>query len=167
MLCISKVSIFAQVVHIHRDLSYAVTLAPLGVNPLSPRKQSSLLQIESVNMANPRWSASEVVWRVLNVVRAVQAQAALHQSTTPVASFLALQGTTGLDASLFPPTLRSLLVDNAQVITSSNQPWVGRSNPSGLSEVAPFPGIQVAHAGGSGIRSVCCSCDRAKLKPAL
>jgi hypothetical protein len=133
------------------------TLAPIGNAELqfqmgARRADGSLPLLQGVqNLANPRWSAGEAVWRVLNVLRTVQAQSMTSQ--TPIAAFLGQQGTTGLDLALFPNDVRSLLIANEQVITSSSEPWVGRNNPAGA-ETPPFAGVQVAHAGPSGLRQV-------------
>ena len=119
-------------------------LTPIGTDTLQPSSDQPV-----ATTASPRWAGGEAVWRVLNVLRSVQSLAL--STTTPVAAMLNRQDSDTLTTALFPATLQALLRANENTIVASGQPWVGANNPP-MSEVPPFPGVQSAHAGPSGIR---------------
>ncbi|EJD43565.1 hypothetical protein AURDEDRAFT_114632 [Auricularia subglabra TFB-10046 SS5] len=134
---------------VNRDVvanTYGYTITPIGQNRLLPDANEPV-----ADLTNPRWRIAES-WRVLDVYRAVLNAASASGAATPVQAFLNAQGTTGLDAALFPTSLRNLLIANEQAIQRAGQAWVGRNTPPNMNGVPPHPNIQVAHAGGSGIR---------------
>jgi len=95
------------------------------------------------NPDNPRWRIGEA-WRVLNIHRTLLSYAGTGRQ--PVAAFLTAQGTNGLDAALFPDSLRTMLLLNEGEILRNYPNWIGRNAVVGAG-VPPANRMQVGHAG--------------------
>ncbi|KAJ7281655.1 hypothetical protein C8J57DRAFT_1298296 [Mycena rebaudengoi] len=120
--------------------SFQTTLNAIGAMNLVPDPAEPVAQT-----ANPRWRPSDG-WRILNIFRAIMAQA--RTSNSPVTAVLAQQGqaANSLDVALFPQAIRQLFQANEAAIANNGQAWAGATGST-----TAYPGVLTTHAGPSNL----------------